>query len=147
MNATNEINQVASEKSFERADNNNHNNTANSEFKDSGNSIWVMSSQRVYLTKVFLDRLIEKQLTNTGHILSPETDICPSWISRYEKMTVENISWLISMKECCWPCRYQTHDLLIINRVHIQLSHRSWPKQLQTTDHWSSCKLPLSLVN
>ena len=35
------------------------------------------------------------------HILSPETDNCPSWISRRERMTVENISWSISMKECC----------------------------------------------
>ena len=31
------------------------------------------------------------------HILSPETDNCPSWISRRERMTVENISWSISM--------------------------------------------------
>ena len=39
------------------------------------------------------------------HILSPETDNCPSWISRKERMTVENISWSISMKECCRPRR------------------------------------------
>ena len=37
------------------------------------------------------------------HILSPETDNNPSWISRRERMTVENISWSISMKECCRP--------------------------------------------
>ena len=36
------------------------------------------------------------------HILSPETDNCPSWISGRERMTVENISWSISTKECCW---------------------------------------------
>ena len=30
---------------------------------------------------------------------------CPSWISGREKMTVENISWLISTKECCRPRR------------------------------------------
>ena len=36
------------------------------------------------------------------HILSPWcTDNCPSWISGREKMTVENISWSISTKECC----------------------------------------------
>ena len=34
------------------------------------------------------------------HILSPETDNCPSWISGRERMTVENISWSISTKEC-----------------------------------------------
>ena len=39
------------------------------------------------------------------HILSPETDNCPSWISRRERMTVENISWSISTNECCRPRR------------------------------------------
>ena len=37
------------------------------------------------------------------HILLPETDNCPSWISRRERMTVENISWSITTKECCRP--------------------------------------------
>ena len=37
------------------------------------------------------------------HILSPETDNCPSWISGRERMTIENISWSISTKECCRP--------------------------------------------
>ena len=39
------------------------------------------------------------------HILSPETDNCPSWISGRERMTVENNSWSISTKECCRPRR------------------------------------------
>ena len=39
------------------------------------------------------------------HILSPETDNCPSWISGRERMTVENISWSISTKECYRPRR------------------------------------------
>ena len=39
------------------------------------------------------------------HILLPETDNCPSWISGRERMTVENISWSISTKECCCPRR------------------------------------------
>ena len=39
------------------------------------------------------------------HILSPETDNCPSWISGRERMTGENISWSISTKECCRPQR------------------------------------------
>ena len=46
-----------------------------------------------------------KRLTSIVHILSPETDNCPSWISRRERMIVENISWSISMKECCQPRR------------------------------------------
>ena len=32
-----------------------------------------------------------KRLTSIVHILSPETDNCPSWISGRERMTVENI--------------------------------------------------------
>ena len=39
------------------------------------------------------------------HILLPETDNCPSWISGRERITVENISWSISTKECCRPRR------------------------------------------
>ena len=39
------------------------------------------------------------------HILSPETDNCPSWIIGRERMIVENISWSISAKECCRPRR------------------------------------------
>ena len=46
-----------------------------------------------------------KRLTSIVHILLPETDNCPSWISRGERMTVENISWSISTKECCRPWR------------------------------------------
>ena len=44
-----------------------------------------------------------KRLTSIVHILSPETDNCPSWINGREKMTVENVSWSISTKECCRP--------------------------------------------
>ena len=58
----------------------------------------------VYLTTRLLGRLRPlKRLTSIVHILSPETDNCPSWISRRERMTVENISWSISTKECCRP--------------------------------------------
>ena len=39
------------------------------------------------------------------HILSPETDNYPSWISGRERMTIENISRSISTKECCRPRR------------------------------------------
>ena len=46
-----------------------------------------------------------KQLTSTVHILLPETDDCHSWISRRERMTVENITWSVFVKECYWPGR------------------------------------------
>ena len=63
-------------------------------------------ARSVYLTTRLLGRLeSSKQLTSIVHILSPETDNCPSWISGRERMTVENISWSISTKECCRPRR------------------------------------------
>ena len=46
-----------------------------------------------------------KRLTSIVHILSRETDNCPSWISGRERMTAENISWSISTTECCRPRR------------------------------------------
>ena len=49
--------------------------------------------------------LSSKRLTSIVHILSPETDNCPSWISGRERLTVENSSWSISTKECCRPRR------------------------------------------
>ena len=64
------------------------------------------------------------------HILLPETDNCPSWISRRERMTIENISWSISRE---WPLKIfhdqspgknvadlgegWTHDLLVSSRT------------------------------
>ena len=58
-----------------------------------------------------------KRLTSIVHILSPETDNCPSWISGRERMTVENISWSISTKECCRPRRGWTRDFLVFSRT------------------------------
>ena len=58
------------------------------------------------------------------HILSPETDNCPSWISWKERMTVGNISWSISMKECCWPRWGLNPRPPVSSRTCIQLSHR-----------------------
>ena len=46
--------------------------------------------------------LSSKGLTSIVHIHLPETDNCLSWISRGERMTVENISWSISNDQCCW---------------------------------------------
>ena len=65
-------------------------------------SIRVISSWSDYLATLFLGRLSLLVGNQYLCILSPETDNCPSWISRREIMTLENISWSISMKECCW---------------------------------------------
>ena len=63
-------------------------------------------AQSVYLTTRLLGRLSPlKRLTSIVHILLPETDNCPFWISGRERMTVENISWSISTKELCRPRR------------------------------------------
>ena len=34
-----------------------------------------------------------------GHIVSPETDNCPTWISKRKK-NVENMPWSVSVREC-----------------------------------------------
>ena len=57
--------------------------------------------QSVYLTTLLLGRL--SPLSSFVHILSPETEDCPSWISGRERMTIESISWSISTKKCCRP--------------------------------------------
>ena len=40
-----------------------------------------------------LGRLSPLSVTSVVHILSPETDNCPSWISWRKRITAENISW------------------------------------------------------
>ena len=85
---------------------------------------WAWS---VCLTRLLLGRLSpRKRLTCIMHILSPETYNCPSWISRRNRMTIENISLSISTKECCWPSRGWTCNLLITTWTVIQLSHRGY---------------------
>ena len=71
------------------------------------------------------------RLTSIVHILSPETDNCPPWITGTERMTVENISWSLSTKECCRPRRRSTRDLLVSSRTRIQLSYRGRHKELR----------------
>ena len=56
-------------------------------------------------SEISLPKHTFKRLTSIVHILSPETDNCPSWISGRERMTVENISWSISTNKCCRPRR------------------------------------------
>ena len=48
------------------------------------NPMWSCRARSVYLTT----RLLGRRLTSIVHILSPETDNCPSWISGRERMTV-----------------------------------------------------------
>ena len=91
-------------------------------FNSPVNTIKDISSGSVYLTTPFLSRLCPLSgLTVLGHVFfSPETDKYPFWISEREWMTVESISWSISMMKCCWTWRGSNRDLLIT----IRLSHR-----------------------
>ena len=58
------------------------------------------------------------------HILSPETDNCLSWVSGRERMTVENISWSISTKECCRPRQLSvSHTFTCLYFSTIRQSH------------------------
>ena len=84
-------------------------------------------ARSVYLNTLLLGRLnpLSGYITSIVHILLPETDMCPSWISGRERMAEENILWSISTKECCRSGGGWTHNLLITSRTRIQLSHRS----------------------
>ena len=54
----------------------------------------VMSSAvRLPNHSFFWTDLVLWSVTSMEHILSPETDSCPSWISGREKITIECISW------------------------------------------------------
>ena len=70
-----------------------------------------------------------KRLTSIVHILLPETDNCPSWISRRVRMIIENVSWSNLHERSCRPGRGQPCNLLKTSKMHIQLSH-------QGQDHW-----------
>ena len=88
----------------------------------------VMSSAVSLLNHTFTGQAkSSKRLISSVHILSPETDNCPSWISGGERMSVENISWSISTKECCRP-RRGVEPAISWSTVgrHIQMSHRGW---------------------
>ena len=66
------------------------------------NTIGSCRARPAYLTTLLLGRLcpLSGQPVSV-HIISPETDNCPSWISGRDRLTEENISWSISTKECC----------------------------------------------
>ena len=85
---------------------------------------WKISPS-VYLTTPFLDRLSPlSDWPVSVHILSSETDNCPSWISRGEKMTIENISW--SIRECYLAWRGsnpQPPD----HQLNMHLTEPPWP--------------------
>ena len=85
-------------------------------FYGSVNQMGSCQAGSVYLTSLLLSRL-----ASVVQILSPETDNCPSWISGKERMTIENISWSISTKECCQLSWGRTRSLLITSRTDIQL--------------------------
>ena len=85
--------------------------------------LWPSQSNGVMSSMVSLPHhtftgqaLSSKRVTSFVHILSPETDNCPSWISERERMTTKNISWSISMKECCTPSGGRTRNFLITSR-------------------------------
>ena len=98
------------------------------------NPMGVMSSAVSLPNNTFTGQSYSsKWLTSIVHILSSETDNCPSWISGRERMTLENISWLISTKECCWPRR--------------GLNPRPPGLQLDGASNWATEALYLKLCN
>ena len=96
-------------------------------FYDTVNSLGSCRARSVYLTTLFLDRL--NPLSGWPvfvHILSPETDNCPSWISGRERMTLENISW--------FPLKAYPFAVNVLSKVII-LKYRfnSFGARFQTT--------------
>ena len=86
-------------------------------------SCWAWA---IYLTTLFS---WQAQSTVLVHLILPETDNGLSWISRRERMTVENTSRSISMKECC---RTQLgSNPQPPEHINIRLSHhgRQWMTQ------------------
>ena len=75
---------------------------------------------------------VSKWLTSIVHILSQETDNCPSWISGRERMTVENISRSISTKECCPPPLGLNPHLLVSSRT----AHPTEPPRPASSPFW-----------
>ena len=65
------------------------------------------------------------------HILSPETDNCPSWIRWRERMTIENTSWSISTKACCRPDGGRTQPVRLAGIW--SGSTRAWQIQVSAT--------------
>ena len=65
------------------------------------------------------------------YILLIESDNCPSWINRRERMTTENISWSISPEACCqtwwgsnpWPPDYESDPHPI---EPLRLAQKAW---------------------
>ena len=94
------------------------------------NTIKVMLSWPVYLTTLFswAGLVLYADNQHLRIFFLPETDNCFSWISRRERMTIENISWSIFTNECCKTRSDQTSDLLITSQMHICLSHQGWLK-------------------
>ena len=79
---------------------------------------WVMSSAVSLPNHTFTGQASSsKRLTTIVHILSLETDNCPSWISGRERMTVENISWSLSTKDVADLGGGWTRDFLVSSRT------------------------------
>ena len=93
-------------------------------FYSTVNTIGSCKAWSVYLTTLTGQVQSSKRLTSIVYILLPKTDNCPSWINRWERMTVERISWSNLHIRMLQTRRGWTHNLMIISRMHIQLSHR-----------------------
>ena len=100
----------------------------------------VQSTQWGHVERCFTGQAFpSKRLTSSVHILSPETENSPSWISGRERMIVENISLSIFTKESCRPDGNRTRNLLITTRIRFQLSHRGRRRKCPTTITKHTC--------
>ena len=88
------------------------------------------------------------------HNLSPVTDNCPTWISSWERMAIEIISWPISTKEYFAGQEDWALGHLNTRRTCIRPSYRAWPASLFKVTlrewhgmFWQECMDMLTCLN
>ena len=84
----------------------NRNESEETEYKHSPSTLTCYKESRhcPIVSQSQLDALVTQDTLHLRHTRppsQPETDNCPYRIWGKERMTVENISWSISTKECC----------------------------------------------
>ena len=113
------------------------------EFNGQVKAIKVMSSQSVYLTTLFLDRLIYVVLLAVNQYLST---FFPRQLTTALLELAKGTNWLkkihdqSSQKNVTGPGRDQTCDLLISSLMCIRLSHSDRPIEVKIQSVWHNNK-------
>ena len=107
--------------------------------------LWPSQPNRVMLSPVSLPHSFigqassSKPLNSIVHILLPETDNCPFWISRRDRMTTENISWSNLHERMCF--------LLLTNQSIIRTFIENYTEIITWLPTPSKCKQCIEFSN